>query len=77
MIPTSPQLNSLRLAQQSFQKLIEPFIWNFIVGNNLEECVLRSMIALPMNNHMSPPPPVAATTTVAAIAPILMGHKKC
>ncbi len=53
-----------------------PFIWIFIVENNLEDCELRSTIALPTNNHLSPPPPVAAAKAMVAITPILMGHKK-
>jgi hypothetical protein len=39
----------------------------FHIKNNLKDCELRSMIAVPMNNHMSPPPPVAAARAVAAI----------
>jgi hypothetical protein len=35
------------------------------------------MIALPLNNQLSPPPPVAAATmAVVVITPIPMGHKK-
>ena len=30
-------MNSLRMEQQSFQKLVEPFIWNFIIENKLDE----------------------------------------
>ncbi len=30
-------MNSLRMGQQSFQKLVEPFIWNYIVENKLDE----------------------------------------
>jgi hypothetical protein len=55
---------------------MEPFIWNLIIENNLEDCESRHTIALPLNNHISLPPPVAAAMAVVAITPILMGHKK-
>jgi hypothetical protein len=66
------------LQQQSFQKSIKPFIWNFIIDNNLDKCELRrNTIALPMDNYQSPPPPVSTATSVAAaITSLLMGHKK-
>jgi hypothetical protein len=30
-------MNSLRMEQQSFQKLVEPFIWNYIIENKLDD----------------------------------------
>jgi hypothetical protein len=30
-------MNSLRMEQQSFRKLVEPFIWNYMVKNKLDD----------------------------------------
>ncbi len=30
-------MNSLRMEQQSFQKLVKPFIWNYILENKLDD----------------------------------------
>ena len=30
-------MNSLRMEQQSFQKLVEPFIWNYVIENKLDD----------------------------------------
>ncbi len=30
-------MNSLRMEQQSFQKLVEPFIWNYNLENKLDD----------------------------------------
>jgi hypothetical protein len=68
-------LNSLGLAQRSLLKLIEPFIWNYIVGNNLEDSELRSMIALPCPNNQLSTPPLAAT--IATISPNPTVHEMC
>ncbi len=35
-ITAPPRLNSIWLEQQSFQKLVGPFVWNYIVENELE-----------------------------------------
>ncbi len=37
LITAPPQMNSLRMEQQSFQKLVEPFIWNYIIENKLDD----------------------------------------
>jgi len=37
MIVTPPRLNGLRLKQQSFKKLMEPFVWNYILKKDLDE----------------------------------------
>ena len=37
LIMAPPQMNSLRMEQQSFQKLVEPFIWNYILENKLDD----------------------------------------
>ena len=52
LITTPPRFCSLGLAQRSFRKLIDPFIWNYIVENNLED----SAFSLP-NNQLSSTPP--------------------
>ncbi len=73
------------MEQQSFQKLVEPFIWNYIVENKLDDKdedrdnnlttrlrggELRSAIPVPTSNNLTPPPPVMAIT------PLPMGRKK-
>ncbi len=37
LITASPRINSLRMEQQSFQKLVKPFRWNYIVENILDD----------------------------------------
>ncbi len=37
LITAPPRRNSLRMEQQSFQKLVKPFIWNYIVENKLDD----------------------------------------
>ncbi len=37
LIMAPPRMNSLRMEQQSFRKLVKPFIWNYIVENKLDE----------------------------------------
>ncbi len=37
MIITPPRLNGLRINQQSFRKLMEPFVWNYILEKDLDE----------------------------------------
>jgi hypothetical protein len=37
LIVTPPRLNGLRIKQQSFRKLIEPFVWNYILEKDLDE----------------------------------------
>jgi hypothetical protein len=37
LITAPPRLNSLQMEQQSFQKLVEPFIWNYIVESKLDD----------------------------------------
>ena len=34
LITTPPQLNSIGIKTQSFQRIVEPFIWNYLVENN-------------------------------------------
>ena len=36
LITTPPRLNGLGIKTQSFQRKIDPFIWNFIVENNMD-----------------------------------------
>jgi hypothetical protein len=74
------------MEQQSFQKLVEPFIWNYIVENKLDDDdgnddndsrmwsrggELRSAIPVPTGNNLTPPPPVVAITPLPP-----MGRKK-
>jgi hypothetical protein len=37
LIVTPPRLNGLRIKQQSFRKLMEPFVWNYILEKDLDE----------------------------------------
>ena len=34
LITTPPQLNGIGIKTQSFQRIVEPFIWNYLVENN-------------------------------------------
>jgi hypothetical protein len=79
-------MNSLRMEQQSFQKLVELIIWNHIVENKLDGDnndddddnltarlrggELRNAIPVPTSNNLTPPPPVVAITLLP------MGCKK-
>ncbi len=36
MITTPPQLSGLRLQQQSFWKIMDPFIWTFVIENCMD-----------------------------------------
>jgi hypothetical protein len=36
MISTPPRLNGLRLRQHSFWSLMDPFVWNYVVDNDLD-----------------------------------------
>jgi hypothetical protein len=86
LIMAPPQMNSLRMEQQSFQKMVEPFIRNYIVENKLVDDNndkdnnlttrsrgggLRSAIPVPTSNNLTPPPQVVAITLLP------MGRKKC
>ena len=37
LIVTPPRLNGLRIKQQSFRKLMEPFVWNYILEKDFDE----------------------------------------
>ncbi len=37
MIITPPRLSGLNLRQSSFQRLMDPIIWNYVLDNGLEE----------------------------------------
>ncbi len=37
LIVTPPRLNGLRIKQQSFRNLMEPFVWNYILEKDLDE----------------------------------------
>jgi hypothetical protein len=37
LIVTPPRLNGLRIKQHSFRKLMEPFVWNYILEKDLDE----------------------------------------
>jgi hypothetical protein len=37
LIVDPPRLNGLRIKQQSFRKLMEPFVWNYILEKDLDE----------------------------------------
>jgi hypothetical protein len=78
-------MNQLQMEQQSFQKLEELLIWNYIVENKLDDNdndnddnltkgqgggELSSAIPVPTSNNLTPPPPVVAIT------PLPMGRKK-
>jgi len=47
LIATPPRLNGIGIKTQSFQRLVEPFIWNYLVENYIEG---KDSIGVPENN---------------------------
>ncbi len=83
LITTPPQLNGLRIKQQSIIRIVEPFIWNFIVENDdkddkdndkdEEDSDQKSMSA-PFHSLGSPP--VAGTTAISPATSSMSSNKK-
>ena len=74
LIVTPPRLNGLRIKQQSFRKLMEPFVWNYILEKDLDEEDDSSIneddsVQSLRTSPTSSPPPLTAVS-VAAIAPV-------
>jgi hypothetical protein len=72
LIVTPPRLNGLRINQQSFRKLMEPFVWNYILEKDLDEDDDSSIdeddsIQSLCKSPTSPPPLTAVSA--AAITP--------
>jgi hypothetical protein len=72
MIDTPPGLNGIRIKQQSFRQLMEPFVWNYILEKDLEEDSSidedDSVKSLECKSPSSPPPLTAVSVT--AITPV-------
>jgi hypothetical protein len=47
LITTPPWLNGIGIKTQSFRRIAEPFIWNYLVVNDMED---RDSISVPENN---------------------------
>ena len=47
LITTPPRLNGIGIKTQSFQRIVEPFIWNYLVENDTEG---KDSIGVPENN---------------------------
>jgi hypothetical protein len=63
MITTPPRLSGLCLQQSSFQRLIEPILWNYILEKDLDE--EDNSVALPPLPLPSPPRRCQAAADVA------------
>ncbi len=55
----SPRLNWLRIKTQSFQRIADPFIWNFIIEKNTDDNDKSS----PSSSYVSSTSPSSTTTT--------------
>ncbi len=74
LIVTPPRLNGLRMKQQSFRKLMEPFVWNYILEKDLDEEDDSSIneddrVQSLRKSPTSSPPPLTAVSA-AAITPV-------
>jgi hypothetical protein len=47
LITTPPGLNGIGIKTKSFQRIVEPFIWNYLVENDMEG---KESIGVPENN---------------------------
>jgi hypothetical protein len=47
LIATPPRLNGIRIKTQSFRRIVEPFIWNYLVENDMEG---KDSIGVPENS---------------------------
>jgi hypothetical protein len=47
LITTPPRLNGIGIKTKSFQRIVEPFIWNYLVENDMEG---KDSIGVPENN---------------------------
>jgi hypothetical protein len=89
LITAPPQMNSLQMEQQSFQELVEPFIWNYIVENKLDEDDDdddnndNDLMARLRGGELRSAIPVPTSNNltpsqpVVTITPLPMGRKKC
>ena len=48
LITTPPGLNGIGIKTQSFRRIVEPFIWNYLVENDMES---KDSIGVPENNE--------------------------
>ena len=48
LITTPPRLNGIGIKTQSFRRIVEPFIWNYLVENDMES---KDSIGVPENNE--------------------------
>ena len=84
MITTPPRLNGLRLRQHSFWSLMDPFVWNYVLDNGLDEVKEvedlssddnESVVSSPeilVNSEVSAPSSVAGSiiTPVKSVTPV-------
>ena len=75
LIVTPPRLNGLRINQQSFRKLMEPFVWNYILEKDLDEeddsSINEDDSMQSLRKSPTSPPPLTAVSA-AAITPGLL-----
>ena len=73
LIVDPPRLNGLRIKQQSFRKLMEPFVWNYILEKDLDEeddsSIGEDDSVQSLRKSPTSPPPLTAVSA-AAITPV-------
>jgi hypothetical protein len=73
LIVTPPRLNGLRIKQQSFRKLMKPFVWNYILEKDLDEednsSIGKDDSVQSLRKSPTSPPPLTAVSA-AAISPV-------
>ena len=73
LIVDPPRLNGLRIKQQSFRKLMEPFVWNYILEKDLDEeddsSINKDDSVQSLHKSPTSPPPLTAVSA-AAITPV-------
>ena len=72
MIITPLRLTGLHLRQSSFQRLMGPIIWNYVLDNSLEEGkeVDESSSDEEDNSVVSPTPPEPPYSVAASMTPV-------
>jgi hypothetical protein len=66
-------LNGLRIKQQSFRKLIEPFVWNYIIEKDLDEeddSSINEDDSVQSLRKSPTSPPLLTAVSAAAITPV-------
>jgi hypothetical protein len=66
MISTPPRLNGLRLRQHSFRSLMDPFVWNYVLDNGLDEVKEVEDLSSDDNESVVSSPEILVNSEVSA-----------